>query len=114
MPVVHLDINEELQEKIGFYVITLKNIEGSPHIVGIARERAAVNGQICIYLLEFLKRWAQVEKEWISLLPLMTNCPAVKHQSNVYFDFTSVDSNIRKLIRYVSEMASVRKLCDDY
>jgi hypothetical protein len=44
----------------------------------------------------------------------MTNCPAVKHQSNVFFDFTSVDSSVRKLIRHVSEMNSLRKLCDDY
>jgi hypothetical protein len=55
-----------------------------------------------------------VEKEWIKLLPLMTNCPAVKHQSNVFFDFTSVDHNIRKLIRQVGDMNSIKKICDDY
>lgn len=44
----------------------------------------------------------------------MTNCPAVKHQSNVFFDFTSVDNSLKKLIRLVGDMSSIRKICDDY
>jgi len=44
----------------------------------------------------------------------MANSPAVKHQSNVFFDFTSADTIIKKFIRQVSEMPSLKKLCDDY
>lgn len=44
----------------------------------------------------------------------MTNCPAVKHQSNVFFDFASVDTSVRRIIRHVGEMGSLRKLCDDH
>lgn len=54
-----------------------------------------------------------MEREWSKLLPLMTNCPAVKHQSNVFFEFTAVDTALRKVIRQVSEMSSLRKLTDD-
>lgn len=110
----HLDLNEDIQEKLGYYLVMLKNIEGSPHIIGIARDRASINSKICNYLREFLWMWAEVEKEWIKLLPLMTNCPAVKHQSNVFFDFTSVDHSVRKLIRHVGDMSSIKKICDDY
>jgi dynein heavy chain len=58
--------------------------------------------------------WADVEREWLKLLPMMTNCPSVKHQSNVYFEFTSVDQKMRKLIKQISDMSSMRKLVDDY
>ena len=44
----------------------------------------------------------------------MTNCPSVKHQSNVYFEFTSVDNNIRKNNRQVNDMSSIKKIVDDY
>lgn len=44
----------------------------------------------------------------------MMNCPAVKHQSNVFFDFNSVDNSLKKLIRQVGDMSSIRKICDDY
>lgn len=44
----------------------------------------------------------------------MTNCPSVKHQSNVYFEFTSVDQKMRKLIKQISDMSSMRKLVDDH
>lgn len=44
----------------------------------------------------------------------MANSPAVKHQSNVFFEFTSADSVIKKFIRQVSEMSSLKRLCDDY
>jgi len=44
----------------------------------------------------------------------MTTCPSVKHQSNVYFEFTSVDQKMRKLIKQVSDMSSMRKLVEDY
>jgi hypothetical protein len=43
-----------------------------------------------------------VEKEWIMLLPVMANYQAVKHQSNVFFEFTNVDQIIRKFIRQIS------------
>ena len=59
-------------------------------------------------------KWEEVEREWIKLLPVMTNCPAVKHQSNVFFEFTSVDNGIKKLIKQVGDMFSLRKLCDDH
>ena len=44
----------------------------------------------------------------------MCNYSAVKHQSNVYFDFTNVDGILRKFIRNISEMLSLRRLCDDH
>lgn len=44
----------------------------------------------------------------------MVNCPSVKHQSNVFFEFTSVDGAIKKFIRGVSEMVSLKRLCEDY
>lgn len=44
---------------------------------------------------------------------MMTNCPSVKHQSNVYFEFTSVDQKMRKLIKQISDMSSMRKLVED-
>lgn len=43
----------------------------------------------------------------------MINCPSVKHQSNVYFEFTGVDGNMKKLIKQVAEVHSLRKLVDD-
>lgn len=55
-----------------------------------------------------------MEKSWINLLPIMANSPAVKHQSNVFFEFTSADAVIKKFIRQVSEMSSLKRLCDDY
>lgn len=42
----------------------------------------------------------------------MTNCPSVKHQSNVYFEFTSVDTSLKKLNRQMSEV-SLKKIVDD-
>ena len=44
----------------------------------------------------------------------MTNCPSVKHQSNVYFEFTSLDSNIRKLNRQAHDLTSVKKFAEDH
>ena len=44
----------------------------------------------------------------------MLNYSAVKHQSNVFFDFTTVDLMIRKFNRQVSEMISLRRLCEDW
>jgi hypothetical protein len=49
-PILHLDANEELHEKLGYFVVMLKNIEGSLHVVGIAHERAQLNAKICSYL----------------------------------------------------------------
>lgn len=80
----------------------LKNIEGSSHVTGLAHERAVANGKICVYLRELLWTWEKVEKDWINLLPVMANYSAVKHQSNVFFEFTSVDTSIKKFIRQVS------------
>lgn len=83
-------------------MIKLKNIEGSPHIMQASRDKAIFNIKICTYLRDLLSKWEEVEREWIKLLPLMTNCPAVKHQSNTFFEFTSVDLNLRKVIKQVS------------
>ena len=83
-------------------------------MVGLFSERAASNSQVCKYLRELLARWESVEKEWAKLLPVMTNCPAVKHQSNVFFEFTSVDNSLKKLIKQVGDMSSLRKLADDH
>jgi len=44
----------------------------------------------------------------------MTNYQAVKHQSNVYFDFNNADVLLRKFIRLISEMLSLRRLCEDH
>jgi dynein heavy chain, axonemal len=44
----------------------------------------------------------------------MANYSAVKHQSNIFFEFTSVDTLIKKFIRQVSEMVSLRRLCEDH
>lgn len=38
--VSHLDNNEEVQEKLGGYLVTLKNIEGSVNLAEAARSRA--------------------------------------------------------------------------
>jgi hypothetical protein len=45
---------------------------------------------------------------------MMTNCPSVKHQSNVFFEFSSVDTIMKKLIKQVYDMSSMRKLVEDY
>ncbi len=50
----------------------------------------------------------------MKLLPMMTTCPSVKHQSNVYYEFTSVDSMMKKLIKQISDMSSMRKLVEDH
>lgn len=44
----------------------------------------------------------------------MTNCPSVKHQSNVYFEFTSMDTSLKKLNRQGHDMSSLRRFVDDY
>ena len=44
----------------------------------------------------------------------MTNYSAVKHQSNVYFDFTNVDGILRRFNRHISEMLSLKRLCEDH
>jgi hypothetical protein len=44
----------------------------------------------------------------------MTNSPSVKHQSNVYFEFTGVDNSMKKLVKQISDMSSMRKLIEDY
>lgn len=44
----------------------------------------------------------------------MANYSAVKHQSNIFFEFTSVDTLIRKFIRQASEMVSLKKICEDH
>lgn len=48
----------------------------------------------------------------MKLLPLMTNCPSVKHQSNVFFEFTSVDSSMKKLSRQMYDVP-LKKIVDD-
>lgn len=40
----------------------LKNIEGSPHVAGLAHERAIINSKICSYIQEVLWAWEKVEK----------------------------------------------------
>jgi len=44
----------------------------------------------------------------------MTSCPSVKHQSNVFYEFSSVDSTMKKMIKQISEMSSMRRLVEDY
>lgn len=44
----------------------------------------------------------------------MANYSAVKHQSNVFFEFTSVDTLIKKFIRQASEMLSLKRFCEDH
>jgi hypothetical protein len=48
--ILHLDPNEELHEKLGYFLVMLKNIEGSPHVAGLAHERAVINRKTCSYL----------------------------------------------------------------
>ena len=42
----------------------------------------------------------------------MTNCPSVKHQSNVYFEFTSVDTSMKKMNRQMFDV-SLKKIAED-
>lgn len=44
----------------------------------------------------------------------MTNCPSVKHQSNVYFEFTSLDNSIRKHNRNINDLNTLKKIAEDY
>ena len=44
----------------------------------------------------------------------MTNCPSVKHQSNVYFEFTSLDNSIRKINRQTNDLLSLKKITEDH
>lgn len=44
----------------------------------------------------------------------MTSCPSVKHQSNVFYEFSSVDSTMKKMIKQISEMSSMRRVVEDY
>ena len=44
----------------------------------------------------------------------MTNCPSVKHQSNVYFEFTALDNSIRKHNRQIHDLNSLKKIAEDY
>lgn len=60
--VSHLDSNEEVQEKLGNYLVTLKNIEGSVNLAEVARSRAQANLKVCVYMRELLWKWAEVER----------------------------------------------------